>query len=355
VDVSDTLVLAVILLARLLIPLLIFRYPLPAIVACLVIDAADQTILMRLTDIDVESPDSMYQVADKALDIYYLTMAYCSVLRNWTNGTAVEVARFLWYYRLVGVALFETTDQRWLLLVFPNTFEYYFIAIEAIRTMWDPRRLTKKMVFGITAFIWIVIKLPQEWWIHVAQLDFTEFMAANPWAWGVIAIAALAVGVVGWKLYRRAPQPDWSFRVDRDKPCPVVPGLDLYDPPLRWPLQEKIILLTLVVVIFANVLRIDARFWQEAAGAVVVVLLTLVVSHWLARHEPGLRGTVREFLILGVVNAAGLGMLAVLMGERLEPWQTLFLGLLLTLIVVAYDRCRGARAARLEPLRAAAT
>ena len=28
----------------------------------------------------------------------------------------------------------------------------------------------------MAAFIWIFIKLPQEWWIHVAQLDFTDFM-----------------------------------------------------------------------------------------------------------------------------------------------------------------------------------
>ena len=35
---------------------------------------------------------------------------------------------------------------------------------------------------GMAAFIWIFIKLPQEWWIHVAQLDFTEFMDDHPWA-----------------------------------------------------------------------------------------------------------------------------------------------------------------------------
>ena len=31
-------------------------------------------------------------------------------------------------------------------------------------------------MIGIAAFIWIFIKLPQEWWIHVAQNDFTDFM-----------------------------------------------------------------------------------------------------------------------------------------------------------------------------------
>ena len=29
----------------------------------------------------------------------------------------------------------------------------------------------------VAAFIWVVIKIPQEWWIHVANLDFTHFVA----------------------------------------------------------------------------------------------------------------------------------------------------------------------------------
>ena len=27
-----------------------------------------------------------------------------------------------------------------------------------------------------TALIWVFIKLPQEWWIHIAQLDMTDFI-----------------------------------------------------------------------------------------------------------------------------------------------------------------------------------
>ena len=31
-------------------------------------------------------------------------------------------------------------------------------------------------VLGAAAFIWIFIKLPQEYWIHVAQLDTTDLI-----------------------------------------------------------------------------------------------------------------------------------------------------------------------------------
>ena len=47
---------------------------------------------------------------------------------------------------------------------------------EAIRTRWDPRRLRADAADRIAAFIWIFIKLPQEWWIHVAQLDATDLI-----------------------------------------------------------------------------------------------------------------------------------------------------------------------------------
>src|SRR4051794_25894577 len=178
---ADDIALIVLIVGlRLLVPLLIPVFPLPAILACLVIDAADQTVFQtHLSAHTWSEVEPGYQGYDKALDIYYLSLAYISTLRNWTNLTAVAVAQFLWYYRLVGVTLFESlhdsadpSSWRWLLLVFPNTFEYFFIAYEVVRLRWDPRRMSKRAVIGLAAFIWIVIKLPQEWWIHVAQLDF---------------------------------------------------------------------------------------------------------------------------------------------------------------------------------------
>ena len=47
----------------------------------------------------------------------------------------------------------------------------------AVRTRWNPFTLSARAVVSMAAFIWIFVKLPQEWWIHIAKLDFTEFMA----------------------------------------------------------------------------------------------------------------------------------------------------------------------------------
>ncbi|MDC3402559.1 hypothetical protein OAX95_01335, partial [bacterium] len=226
-DTSDIAVLLVVMAMRFIIPLFIPRFPLPAILAALVIDAADQTIFQQFTNLNLDG----YQNYDKALDIFYLTIAFLATYRNWTNTIAINVARFLWYYRLFGVWLFEVVQQRWILFIFPNTFEYFFIAYVAIRTQWDPRRLTDRVVIGLAAGIWIFIKLPQEWWIHIAQNDFTDFMKVDVFgttpttSWGdaitnrpVVTIALIAAigllsGLAVWA-YRRAPAPDWSFRVD---------------------------------------------------------------------------------------------------------------------------------------------
>lgn len=193
------------------------------------IDAADQTIFQQYTDIDL----SGYQGYDKALDIYYLSIAYLSTFRNWTDPFAARVAQFLWYYRLVGVVAFELLQVRALLLIFPNTFECFFIAYHVVLLAWNPERLTHRQVVGLAAFIWIFIKLPQEWWIHIAKLDFTDFMkedvfgvtADTSWRdaigenlWFLALLAVLAVVVVlgvRWAL-RTAPPPDWSASVDVD-------------------------------------------------------------------------------------------------------------------------------------------
>ena len=122
--------------ARFVLPLFIPRWPLPAIIACLVLDGIDQSIFQGF---GYDPPG--YQSYDKAMDVFYLAIAYLATLRNWQSLPAFRVARFLYFYRLVGVVAFELTQVRALLLVFPNTFEYFFIAYEAIRSRWSTVRL----------------------------------------------------------------------------------------------------------------------------------------------------------------------------------------------------------------------
>ena len=82
----DGLIFGVVVASRVLVPLAIPRFPLPAMLAALVIDGIDQTIFQTFTDLDLTG----YQSYDKALDVYYLSIAYVATLRNWTNLDAFE-------------------------------------------------------------------------------------------------------------------------------------------------------------------------------------------------------------------------------------------------------------------------
>ena len=365
---SDELVVLLILAIRLGVPLLIPRFPLPAILVCLVVDAGDQTVLQKNTDLSLDN----YQGYDKALDIYYLSVAYASTIRNWTDGFAQHVAAFLWYYRLVGVVAFELTDARWLLVVFPNTFEYVFIAYEAVRLRWDPTRLTHRQVIGLTAFIWIVIKLPQEWWIHVAQNDFTDFLKGDvlgvpldtPWGeafgenlWFVALFLAVVVGAfVGWRRLRaRLPEPDWATTVAVDRHLPTVGDLVPDRVPLRSARTgERVALVALICVIFASVLpSVDRGPVQTAVGVVLLVLANAVVSQWLAGRGMPWRNTATQFLGMAAVNAVvlwGFGVLGRTDRDELNGPSLLFFGLLITLLVTLFDRFHDVRSAREEGL-----
>ena len=211
-----TVVFVVVVGLRFLVPLLIPRFPLPAVLACLVLDGIDQTIFQTF---GFDPPG--YQNYDKAMDLFYLSIAFLSSLQNWTHSYAVGISRFLFFYRMVGVMAFEISGERTLLLIFPNTFEYFFIAYEVVRLRWDPRRFSRRFWLVTAAAIWIFVKLPQEYWIHVAQLDFTDTWKNVSWFAPLVVTAVLAGLAVLWFVVRpRLLPPDWTWRVAAD-PLPA--------------------------------------------------------------------------------------------------------------------------------------
>ncbi len=59
--------------------------------------AIDQTIFQAF---GYDPPG--YQSYDKAMDVYYLAIAYLATMRNWAMLPAFRIGRFLYFYRLVG-------------------------------------------------------------------------------------------------------------------------------------------------------------------------------------------------------------------------------------------------------------
>jgi hypothetical protein len=353
-ETSDLLIMWAVILARLLVPLTIPRYPLPGIVASSVLDMVDYTIIRDRTNLPMEG----YQGFDKALDIYYLTIAYISTLRNWSNLFAFKLTRFLFYWRLAGVVLFEFTQLRPLLFIFTNAFEYVFIFYEVVRLRWDPRKMSKWVMVGATAFIWIFIKLPQEYILHIGQFDTTVwvdafFAALRDSFWvkvAVVALVAVVVIFVRW-LLGRLPPADWGLNLEAD-PLPAASsagsgGSKVSAQNERFfnsALIEKIVMVSLVSIIFGQILP-DSRAsnLQVAIGVALVIIVNTLLSHWLARRGTEWKSVLRQFVVMAAVNFGLVVVYALLLPNfdgSINLGNALFFALLLTLLVTMYDRYR---------------
>ena len=350
---------------RLFLPFTIPTYPLVGSVACMILDSIDQSIFQQFPAIPLDG----YQSYDKSLDIYYLAIIYLSTMRNWTNPYAFKMSFFLYYYRLVGVLVFELSQVRAVLFIFPNTFEYFFDFVEAVRLGWDWKRMGKWTVIISTVLIWVFIKLPQEWWIHIAQLDMTDFIkeslfgvsadaswgeaiANRPWVL-VLAIAGFAaIGYLCyWIVTRKAPKFDHGPRLKAD-PLPAgCRGSELYrtvkatDKIFDRALIEKVILTGLISVIFAQYLLSDeVRGIAVFAFVAAFVVVNAGVSQLLARLGAFKRSLLIEAVGMFIVNfgiVVGLLVFDKVLGliDRRAPLPTTaFYVFLFTVITVLFDR-----------------
>ncbi len=337
-----TLVFVAVVGGRFLLPLLIPRYPLPAILACLVLDGVDQTIFQSF---GYDPPG--YQGYDKAMDVYYLAVAYLATLRNWTSTPAFRVGRVLYFYRLVGVVAFELSHARPLLLVFPNTFEYFFIAYEGIRTRWNPLRLGLRGWVVVAALIWVFVKLPQEWWIHIAQLDVTDILADHAWApWLLIGLVVAVIAVAWFVALPRAPRPDWPSRMVAD-PLPteideaheVAAWQVAHGRVWSWPTAEKVVLVALLSVVFAQTLPVRSTDLELAVSTGVLVVANAAITLAAARLGVSFVSLAVTFGVRILVNVALVGLASWLLGTRaIDEGAGIFFLLLLSLLTTLHDR-----------------
>jgi hypothetical protein len=356
---DDAAFVAALVGVRLVVPLFIPRVPL-VIVAAMLIDAVDQTLLATFTEVNT-GETGPYQSYDKALDVYYLTVAYLSTMRNWASESAFRVAQFLFFYRLVGVTLFELLEERALLLIFPNTFEYFFIAYELVRLRWDPTRISARGWMLTAGAIWVFVKLPQEWWIHIAQRDFTDAVRAHPEAAVVLGLLAAGIAVAAFvRLRSRVPAPDWGYRFAADS---VAPELGTQDARLRSrlgrgvlsvQLLEQAVLLSLVCVIFAEILPgTTATTIEVALGVSVLVLANTALSVWVARRGGiDIRSGAALYAFRLALNLAAIVVAGVLASERqaVPLGHGLFFAQLITLVTWLYDWYRPLYEARFRRL-----
>jgi lysylphosphatidylglycerol synthetase-like protein (DUF2156 family) len=161
----------------------------------------------------------------------------------------------------------------------------------------------------------------------------------------VLAIG-LATALAVWG-YRKAPPKDWSFRVDVDKPVPEVELPDRPQKPL-WiapPFAEKLLLVGLIAAIYTSVLNLDTPVLRIIAATALIIAASVAVSEWLSRRGIEWSSLGLQWIVLAVVNSALIGTYAALVGSSLNRSLAFFFGLLLTMVIVLYDRFIGMRTA----------
>ena len=124
-----------------------------------------------------------YQTFDKWADQVYLAAFLIVALRDFAPLPR-RIAVALYLVRLVGFVAFETgVAPREALFLFPNLFEFWFIAVAFTMRyrptfVWAPARATSALA------VLLVGKLGQEWALHVGRLfDTTTFLGALESIW----------------------------------------------------------------------------------------------------------------------------------------------------------------------------
>jgi len=161
----------VVITMRIVIPLMILKRPLAGGIIAMLLDALDVVIVELFGE---GGMGEHYHSIDKVLDLYYLTLELIVAL-SWVQRIPRLTAVGLYVYRLAGVILFELTQIRAVLFLFPNLFEHWFL-FYLIRNRFFPNI---RLDTWRQTIVWLVIlyipKLGQEYLLHVAE--------AQPWDW----------------------------------------------------------------------------------------------------------------------------------------------------------------------------
>ncbi len=141
----------------------VLRWPLAGGILAVLVDLSD--LLLRDT-LDLGGiPD--YQAFDKWADQVYMA-AFLVVAIRW-HGLERSVAVGLYVLRIVGFVAFEATGDRFLLLVTPNVFEFWFLFVAAWHVI-RPGQAIRPVALVPVLIVLTGLKELQEWALHGARL-----------------------------------------------------------------------------------------------------------------------------------------------------------------------------------------
>ena len=170
---------AVVGLYRILGSLLVLRWPFWGAIVAIGVDLTD---LLLFDLISGAAAPAYYQSFDKWADQVYLAAFLVVALRDF-RPLEKRIAVGLYLFRLVGFIAFEVGAPRELLFVFPNLFEFWFVAVVILARLRPSFAWTPARAAAVLAAL-LVAKLVQEWALHIARLfDSFTFLDAFGAIW----------------------------------------------------------------------------------------------------------------------------------------------------------------------------
>lgn len=136
-----------------------------AVVVNFVLDAVDGDILSKF-----RIKRGWYQKYDKYLDDWWYVVLFVYMLMNVERGLVFTILVYLFVWRMIGSLLFEFTNWEWLLMFFPNVFNFGVI-------LW----VLMPGLFSLVGAWWVfggllVFTLVREWMLHISKIDMTHFL-----------------------------------------------------------------------------------------------------------------------------------------------------------------------------------
>ena len=103
-----------------------------------------------------------YQFLDKFLDLFYI--AYFLIIALRWEKLLRNISILLFVFRILGFVLFEFFQNRLILFIFPNVFEFWFLGITLLFLL--KSNITNRKII-IVLVITTLLKMIQEYILHV--------------------------------------------------------------------------------------------------------------------------------------------------------------------------------------------
>jgi hypothetical protein len=152
---------------RMLVPLLMLRWPLPGVLLSMIVDVYDWNFI----NIQTAEADAFYQNWDRLMDMYFWFVSVPMVLK-WEDARSRSIAFAFLGFRMIGQVLFFITQNRSFLFFFPNFYDNFLVLYLGYVLIFKRTRLIESSLDALVIGPALLIpKIIHEYFLHFLQIQ----------------------------------------------------------------------------------------------------------------------------------------------------------------------------------------